>query len=253
MRVLEGGSGGDTKLIDERRSELGSTTGASGSSSNEELIRRVNSLPWFHEIDLGNGILTPGRTSIGHLRAIADVFFEASLAGKSVLDIGCYDGFFSFEAKRRGAYRVLATDYFMWKHDSRVREAFEIARDLVAPDLEDRVIDISDLTVETVGKFDIVLFSGVLYHLRHPFFILEQIAGLATETLVVETHLDALEIARPAMVMYPGTELNNDPTNWWGPNPACVTAMLRDVGFAHVDFQPNPNHTANRGIFHGRR
>jgi tRNA (mo5U34)-methyltransferase len=82
---------------------------------------------------------------------------------------------------------------------------------------------------------------------------LERIAPLATETLIVETHLDAMEIERPAMVMYPGTELNDDPTNWWGPNPACVTGMLRDVGFARVDFQPNPNHPANRGIFHGRR
>jgi len=245
--------GQGTDLIDKGRVVLGSTISASGSNSKEELISRVNSLPWFHQIDLGNGIITPGRTSIDHLRAVADVFFDTSLAGKSVLDIGCYDGFFSFEAKRRGARRVLATDYFMWKYDPRVREAFEIARDLVAPDLEDKVIDVSDLTLETVGKFDIVLFSGVFYHLRHPFLVLEQIAVLVTETLIVETHLDAMEIARPAMVMYPGTELNNDPTNWWGPNTACVTAMLRDVGFVRVDFQPNPNHTVNRGIFHGRR
>jgi tRNA (mo5U34)-methyltransferase len=232
---------------------LGSSIDASSPASKEALIKRVNSLPWFHQIDLGNGIVTPGRTSIDHLRAVADVFFDTSIAGKSVLDIGCYDGFFSFEAKRRGASRVLATDYFMWKHDPRVRESFETARDAVAPDLEDKVIDLSDLNVETVGKFDIVLFSGVFYHLRHPLLVLEQIAALATETLVVETHLDAMEIARPAMVMYPGAELNNDPTNWWGPNPACVTAMLLDVGFARVDFQPNPNHTVNRGIFHGRR
>jgi len=226
---------------------------AGNASSKEELLKRVNALPWFHQIDLGNGILTPGRTSIAHLRALADVFFDVSLSGKSVLDIGCYDGFFSFEAKRRGARHVLATDYFIWNHDARVRESFEVARSLVAPDLEDRIIDISDLSPQTVGTFDIVLFSGVFYHLRHPLLTLEQIAALATETLIVETHLDALDIERPAMVMYPGRELNDDPTNWWGPNPACVTAMLHDVGFAHVDFMPNPNHAANRGIFHGRR
>jgi tRNA (mo5U34)-methyltransferase len=141
----------------------------------------------------------------------------------------------------------------MWKHNPLVRESFETARSLLAPDLEDKIIDIPDLSQQTVGTFDIVLFSGVFYHLRHPLLILERIAPLATETLIVETHLDALELERPAMVMYPEAELNNDPTNWWGPNPSCVIAMLRDVGFAHVDFQPNPNHAANRGIFHGRR
>ena len=224
----------------------------SSPAAKEALIKRVNSLPWFHQIDLGNGIVTPGRTSIDHLRALADALFDTSIAGKSLLDIGCYDGFFSIEAKRRGAH-VLATDFFIWNHDSRCREAFEIARACLAPDLQDKMIDVCDLSPKSVGKFDIVLFSGVLYHLRHPFAVLEQIAPLASETLVVESHLDALDVSRPAMVMYPGTELNNDPSNWWGPNPACVTAMLRDVGFARVDFQPNPNLPASRGIFHARR
>ena len=219
----------------------------------EDLQRKVESVPWFHQIDLGNGIVTPGRTSQRELQAAANAVFDRTLAGKTVLDIGCYDGFFSFEAIKRGATRVLATDFFMWRHDPLCRDAFEIARAYVAPALEDKVIDIPDLSTQTVGQFDVVLFSGVFYHLRHPFSILERIASLANETLILETHLDALDIPRPAMIFYPTTELNNDPTNWWGPNPACVQAMLRDVGFATVDFQPHPNHPFNRGIFHARR
>jgi tRNA (mo5U34)-methyltransferase len=142
---------------------------------------------------------------------------------------------------------------FMWNYDPRCRETFEIARARVAPDVEDKIIDVLDLSTESVGRFDVVLFSGVFYHLRHPFLALEQIAGLTIETLVVETHLDALDVSRPAMIFYAGSELNEDNSNWWGPNPECVNAMLHAVGFAHVDFCPNPNHPINRGIFHASR
>lgn len=232
---------------------MGSSLANSNQNEISQLETKVNSLPWFHQIELGNGILTPGRTSRTDLQSVADVFFDEDLHGKSVLDIGCYDGFFSLEAKRRGARRVLATDFFIWKHDPRCREAFEIARAHVAPDVEDKIIDLPDLNTQSVGRFDLVLFSGVFYHLRHPFLTLERIADLATDTLVVETHIDAQEIDRPAMIFYPTVELNNDPTNWWGPNPACVQAMLLDVGFTRVDYRPNPNHPATRGIFHARR
>lgn len=76
------------------------------------------------------------------------------------------------------------------------------------------VIDVMDLAPETVRTFDIVLFAGVLYHLRNPFLAIELVARLAKETLIVETHLDAIDVSRPAMIFYPGRELNNDPTNW---------------------------------------
>jgi tRNA (mo5U34)-methyltransferase len=113
-------------------------------------------------------------------------------------------------------------------------------------------LDIPDLKPETIGTFDIVLFCGVFYHLRYPFLTLTQIARLAKRTLIVETHLDAWETNRPAMIFYPAAEQDKDPSNWWGPNPACVEAMLRDVGFPHVTSQPNPA-AMGRGIFHARR
>jgi hypothetical protein len=67
-----------------------------------------------------------------------------------------------------------------------------------------------------------MLFAGVLYHLRHPLFELERVAKLVSSELIVEMHLDAMDYDRPAMVFYPGAELNSDDTNWWGPNRACV-------------------------------
>ena len=91
------------------------------------------------------------------------------------------------------------------------------------------------LTPERVGTFDVVLFLGVFYHLLDPIAALTQIAALAREVLIVETHTDALETRRPAMIMYPGAELDGDESNWWGPNPACMVALLKQCGFAKVD------------------
>jgi tRNA (mo5U34)-methyltransferase len=216
----------------------------------EALIRRVNSLRWFHQLDLGEGIITPGYTSLEVLRASADAFFNMPLSGKSVLDIGCYDGFYSFEALRRGAAHVLAADHFMWHADPRCREAFELARSRIAPELPDIDIDVLDMTQEVVGKFDIVLFAGVLYHMRNPFLSIERVAPLAREIMILETHLDALDETRPAMIFYPTDEQNNDPSNWWGPNPACVEAMLRDVGFSRIVHRDHPVFGKSRGIFY---
>lgn len=87
------------------------------------------------------------------------------------------------------------------------------------------------MSVECVGQFDIVLFLGVFYHLKNPFADLQRVSKIAKEMIIVETHMDALDYPRPAMVFYPTAELADDPTNWWGPNEACVKAMLKDSGF----------------------
>jgi tRNA (mo5U34)-methyltransferase len=218
------------------------------------LAAAVMALPWHHQIDFGNGLLAPGNTKLPVLRAQSRVYFGGGIVrGKTFLDVGCWDGFNSFEAARLGASRVLATDHFAWSSACwGDRRGFELARSQLAPSVEVMDIDIPDLTEERVGRFDVVLFAGVLYHLRHPFAAIERIASLATEWLIVETHLDAADVPRPAMIFYPNAELANDPTNWWGPNPACVEAMLRDVGFDHVESVPHPLY-GNRGIFRARR
>ncbi|HEY7211584.1 MAG TPA: DUF1698 domain-containing protein [Bryobacteraceae bacterium] len=219
------------------------------------LRQEVEALRWFHEIDLGEGLITPGVCALASLQGLADLYFPRSLAGKTVLDIGCWDGFNSFEAHRRGAARVLATDHFAWNPPCwGMRQAFELARTQLAPQVEGRDIDLEDLSPASVGTFDIVLLAGVLYHLRHPLRALEVVAPLAKETLIVETVLDAPEIDRPAMIFYPGTELAGDPTNWWGPNIPCILAWLRDLGFAeisHITHSLYPG--VSRGVFHARR
>jgi tRNA (mo5U34)-methyltransferase len=91
-----------------------------------ELLRnQVNLLNWFHSLDFGNGVVTKGLISAEILKAQADIYFPSSLEDKSVVDVGCWDGFNTFEAIRRGAKRVVAADHFVWHHGSRA--AFDLA------------------------------------------------------------------------------------------------------------------------------
>jgi tRNA (mo5U34)-methyltransferase len=96
-------------------------------------------------------------------------------------------------------------------------------------------IDVLDLSPENVGQCDIVLFLGVLYHMKHPLMALENVFSVTKEQLILETQVDMLFCKRPAMAFYPGVELNNDPTNWIGPNPSAVAGMLKTVGFRRVE------------------
>jgi tRNA (mo5U34)-methyltransferase len=225
------GSGKLSRLIDRNPNSLKSEFDAAA------LRERVSRTPWFHSIDLGHGIVTPGaKPPAVHQKEYAAIFDPVEVRGKSVIDIGAWNGAYSFEAKRRGAARVLATDHFAWRHPVlRGREAFELARSALDIDLEVGELDVPELTPERVGTFDVVLLLGVFYHLLDPIAALQQIAALATGVLIVETHTDALEIRRPAMIMYPGAELDGDDSNWWGPNPACMVALLKQCGFAKVD------------------
>ena len=211
-------------------------------------------LRWFHSIDLGNGVITQGQKPLETIAGNADLVFKDGVAGKTVLDIGAWDGAFSFEAERRGAARVLATDHFCWVGAGWGKQAsFDFARTALASRVEARVIDVSDISVETVGQFDVVLLLGVLYHLLHPLLILERIAPVARELLVVETETALDDEDRPAMVFFPGAELNNDPTNWWAPNIRCMDAMLRHVGCTRIEVSPSWGHdgriTHRRGRF----
>jgi len=167
---------------------------------------------------------------------LAEIQMPADLTGKSVLDIGAWDGFFSFEAERRGARRVLATDSFCWDGGGwGTKEGFNLARWALGSRVEDKWMQVLDLSPETVGIFDIVLFLGILYHMKHPLLALERVASVTRQQLIMQTQVDLLGIDRPAIAFYPGGELNGDPTNWAGPNPAAVVAMLKTVGFTRVD------------------
>ena len=204
----------------------------------QELKEEVALIRWWHRIDLGHGVVTPGLDdSASKLVALR---FPDDLRGKTVLDVGASDGFFSFEAERRGARRVVAVDPY-YKHwpggweGHGTRSGFELAHRALGSRVEALDLDCLDLSPESVGVHDLVLFLGVLYHLKHPLLGLERVASVTGERLILETHVDLMDVEQPAMLFYPERELADDPTNWWGPNVPAVEAMLRTVGFERTE------------------
>jgi tRNA (mo5U34)-methyltransferase len=196
---------------------------------------------WWHQIELPDGEVTPGRDqSAAKLESLR----LPTLAGKTVLDIGAWDGYFSFAAERLGASRVVAADAWVWQQPGG-KDGFEYARSALGSKVEDVEMDVLDMSPETIGQFDVVLFLGVLYHLRHPLLALERVAELTRELLVMETLIDLTFLRSPAMAFYPWA-LIGDHTNWWGPNRAAVIGMLHSVGFEHVAAYPSKRFTRSR-------
>ena len=224
----------------------------------DELQRRADALRWYHTIDLGQGVVTRGVDNTPERRP--RVQLPEDVSGRSVLDIGAWDGFFSFEAERRGAARVVACDYYSWHGvgwgTGQGKAGFQLARTALNSRVEDVDLDVLNLSPDTVGTFDVVLFLGVLYHLPNPLLALERVASVAKGLLVLETVVDMVGISRPAAAFYPDRELNNDPTNWWGPNHAAVQGMLASVGFTRVDVitpAPSAPYRAARAVYHRLR
>ena len=224
--------------------------------SKEKLEREVRALePWFHNIHLGDDIQTAPEHFLGDYPRFKFARFAdaipADLTGKSVLDIGCNAGFYSVEMKRRGAARVLGID-----SDERYLEQARLAtRATGFQDVEFRNLSVYD--VGTLGeRFDLVIFMGVLYHLRHPLLALDLIREhVAADMMLFQTMQQGSKAAYDAPEDHPfhkpGTydppEYFDDPaypkmhfieqrfagdwTNWWAPNRACSEAMLRAAGF----------------------
>jgi tRNA (mo5U34)-methyltransferase len=204
-------------------------------ASLDELRIEAEKIQWFHTMDLGRGLRTAGHYEPS--RTLPRLRLPARLDGKTVLDVGAWDGAYSFEMERRGAARVLATDQFCWGGNGwATQDGFNLARRALGSKVEDQTIDVLDLSPEAVGgTYDIVLFLGVLYHMANPLLALEKVRSVAGDLLVVETEVDMLFTRRPAAAFFPTTELNDDPTNWWAPNVPAVLGMLHAVGFRRAE------------------
>ncbi len=194
-------------------------------------IERLSKLGWYHSIELPDGGIIQGHQSLEQLRRRLRMFpIPADLTGKRVLDIGAWDGWFSFEMERRGA-EVLALDA---AKNTRLLEA----RRLLGSRIEYRIGDICRLTWRELGTFDIVLFLGVLYHVKHPVLALENVCGMTRDLACIESFVTDGDLnAIPSMEFYETTELRGQLDNWVGPNAACLMAFCRTAGFARVDFE----------------
>jgi tRNA (mo5U34)-methyltransferase len=227
-----------------------------------DLQTRVNSVVWYHSMDLGHGVLTDGfcKTYL-HENELPD--FE----GRTVLDIGAWDGYYSFLAERRGASRVVALDHYawgvdfakrnpywvecfekgvlpdhgldtteFWNPDLPGRRGFEIAHEAYGSSVEAVVGNFATIDPTALGTFDIVMFLGVLYHLKEPLTALEAVRRLTGGLAIIET--EALHI--PGRDNWSGLEFTAgcyrgyDYSNWFAPTMAALHELCRAAGFSKV-------------------
>jgi tRNA (mo5U34)-methyltransferase len=242
-------------VVDERQAALARLDGLDGQ--------------WWHSIDLGDGIWTEGRKTPDMLRDELSALDLPDLAGKTVLDIGAWDGFFSFEAERQGAKRVVALDHYVWSLDLDAQHGylercqlegrtpapwhevpevwkpdelpgkvcFDTAVTALGSSVESVVGDFMAIDLDEVGTFDVVLFLGVLYHLLDPFLAIRRLAEVTNEVAVIETagvRIYGYE-TQELLAFYPEDQLLGDPTNWWAPNEAALTGMCRAAGFSRIE------------------
>lgn len=246
---------------------------------------RVAAVPfWFHSLDLGMGVVTPGlKTAEVHQREL-DSFRLPDLRGRSVLDIGAWDGFYSFAAERLGAARVVALDYHVWgldrdakhrykaecrargvtqQHPGSVPElwrfdalpgkrGFDLAHAALRSRVEAVVRDVATLDAASVGQFDVVLYLGVLYHMEHPLDSLRRVRAVTREVAVIETEAVAIRghEDRPLCEFFhPGRPLADDPTNFWVPNAAALVGLCEAAGFRRVQvLTPAPILRSGRAV-----
>lgn len=216
--------------------------------SAERIAQRVRELgPWFHNLDL-HGVRTAPDHFLGDYPAVkwrrfADAVPQ-DLSGRTVLDIGCNGGFYAIEMKRRGASHVLAID-----SDPRYLAQARFAADVLEAEIEFRCASVFDLA-ELGRRFDVVLFMGVLYHLRHPLLALDLLRQhVVGDLMIFQSMLRGPQEVSPVQPDYPFADETpfanpaypamyfvehkyaGDPTNWWIPNRAGAEAMLRSAGF----------------------
>lgn len=206
----------------------------SGETVVDDLAERVREIAWYHRIELPGGVLTPGVNNSAF--SLSRLDFPDSLAGKSVLDVGAWDGFYSFEAAKRGAASVLATDSFVWNGRWQ-QNGFRLARQALGLEnvVRDKFIDVMELSPEALGQtFDIVMFLGVLYHLRDPVTALERVSSVCKGLLLLETETALNFMPFAAARLWPGRELRDDDTNWWSINRTGLVLLLKRFGFRDV-------------------
>jgi tRNA (mo5U34)-methyltransferase len=199
---------------------------------------------WWHSFELPDGTRIDGVNSLDSLKdRIAQFPVPEDLRGKRVLDIGTWDGWFAFEMERRGA-EVVAID--CWENP-----LFHEMHARLRSRVEYHQLDIFDLAPERIGRFDIVLFMGVLYHLKHPLLALERVCALSTDLACVdsfilrEEHRPGEDVTRRAfMEFYETNEMGGQTDNWVGPSLECLLAFCRTAGFARVELRDVIEHSA---------
>ncbi len=223
---------------------------------------------WFHSINCGDNVITNGLKPLVSLEGELDQMALPSLTGKTVLDIGAWDGFFSFAAEELGARRVMALDHYVWsmnlpKQQKYWKECmekqiipsayhlipghwepgtlpgklgFDTIHRIKNSSVEQLVADFMTVDIVSVGQFDITFFLGVLYHLEEPFQALKRLSLLTRELAVIETAAVYFPTYENIGLFefYEANELSGDVGNWFAPNLTGLTKACRAAGFKDV-------------------
>jgi len=208
---------------------------------------------WYHNIELMPDLITPGRLPLDQDH-VDKYRIPENMDGFRVLDVGAWDGFWTFEALRRGAKEVISIDDFSddtggkqtihrdnkWRNYEFCKKHFTYTDDQCSQ----HELSVYDLKEDTFGRFDIIFFFGVLYNMRYPLYALDIVSSICDGAIFVESavcdHRSAYkENAYPdthmIMEFYPNDELSNNPSNWWAPTVACMCNMIAAAGFDKVD------------------
>ncbi len=235
-----------------------------------ELQARADSLTWFHSIDLGNGVRTKGLSDPSATLTREQL---PDLANRSVLDIGTWDGYYAFFAERNGASRVVALDHYAWGLDFGARErywnecrengtlpdhtrdttdfwlpdlpgrrSFDFAHEALGSNVEAVVADFATDDLESLGTFDVVLYLGVLYHMKEPLTCLERVRAVTREVAVIETVAMRIPGAggHSLLAFHAGGDLNRDYGNWYVPNIEALSGLVLAAGFSLAQIVQGP-------------
>jgi tRNA (mo5U34)-methyltransferase len=207
------------------------------------LADRVASLPWYHTIELPGGVVTPGRYD--HRPLVPHYGIPDDVAGKTVLDVGPWDGFWSFEFERRGANvtaldigRLSDTDLPRAQQlalaesglDQRLGGGFELAREALGSSVERKVSNVYALNPDEFGTFDIVHFSDVLQHLERPTEALRAVRSVTGGRLMVVVGFDP-SLGDASVVRYHG---GWEDATWWIPSMRVAGQWIVDAGFTDL-------------------
>jgi tRNA (mo5U34)-methyltransferase len=210
-----------------------------------ELARTVASIEWYHTLDLGHGVITPGW--LDHRAVVGKVPLPGSLAGRRCLDVGTFNGFWAFEMERRGAAEVVAVDVldprrWDWPAGSDAAtveaigrrmahgEGFEIARAALSSGVRRVQRSVYDLDRRELGRFDLAYVGSLLVHLRDPVGALERVRAVAAEVVVVDG-VDLVQTLRHPRTPLARLDGRGRPW-WWYPNLAGLARLVEAAGFA---------------------